>query len=31
MLARRLRRQPNINPALGQHIVFAGLGLIIFF
>ena len=27
MLARRLRRQPNINPALGQCIVFTGLYL----
>ena len=26
MLARRLRRRPNINPALGQYIVFAGIG-----
>ena len=26
MLARRLRRRPNINPALGQCIVFAGAG-----
>ena len=25
MLARRLRRRPNVNPALGQCIVFAGL------
>ena len=24
MLARRLRRRPNINPALDQYIVFAG-------
>ena len=24
MLARRLRRRPSINPALGQRIVFAG-------
>ena len=27
MLARRLRRRPNINPALGQCIVFAGMVL----
>ena len=26
MLARRLRRRPNINPALDQCIVFAGIG-----
>ena len=25
MLARRLRRRPNINPALGQCTVFAGV------
>ena len=25
MPARRLRRRPNINPALGQCIVFAGI------
>ena len=25
MLARRLRRRPNINPASGQRIVFAGI------
>ena len=25
MLSRRLRRRPNIHPALGQRIVFAGL------
>ena len=27
MLARRLRRRPNIHPALGQCIVFAGISL----
>ena len=27
MLARRLRRRPNIDPALVQYIVFAGLCL----
>ena len=31
MLARRLRRQPNIEPALGQCIVFAGLSFFICF
>ena len=25
MLARRLRRRPSINPALGKYIIFAGI------
>ena len=29
MLARRLRRRPNITPALGQRLVFAGISLLL--